>query len=369
MKRLLCLVSSMNTGGAETFLMKIYRKLDKTKYQMDFCVNVPDKGFYDDEIRSNGGQIYIVPSKSSSLKQFRHGIADVVKNNHYDYVMRVTSNAMGFWDLKIAKDSGAKCCIARSSNSSDGGGFKFRLSHKIGRMLYMKFVNVKLAPSDLAAIYTFGKNEYNAGKVTLLHNAVDLNVFHYDEGLRKRIRREFGIDDNLRVLGHIGRFSNQKNHAFLLDVFKAYLEEQPLAVLLLVGTGELEEQVKRKTELLEISDKVIFAGTRSDVPALLSAMDVFVFPSFYEGMPNTVIEAQSTGLSCIIADTITREADITGLVHYLPLGDISMWVEAIDKCANKAIDRTDTECVQKKFVENGYDIENVTREFEHLIFG
>lgn len=161
----------------------------------------------------------------------------------------------------------------------------------------------------------------------------------------------------------MGGSINKKNHAFLLDVFKAYSCKNGNSVLLLVGKGELEPAIKEKASELGILDRIIFTGVRSDVPALLSAMDVFVFPSLYEGMPNTVIEAQATGLPCLIADTITREADITGLVHYLPLDSADAWASYIANLPQE----TRTTPIQK-FKENCYDIESVTEQFVKLVF-
>lgn len=363
-KRLLCIVSAMNTGGAETFLMKLYRKLDKTKYQMDFCVNDLRKGFYDDEIKSLGGKMYVIPCKSNGLKAFKRGLSDVIKNNNYKYVMRITSNAMGFYDLKIAKRCGASRCIVRSSNSSDGSGWKIKAVHLLGKFLFRRYVDVKIAPSDLAAKYTFGKKEYENGKVTILHNAIDLNQYCFSMSERKRIRKEFNIAEDALVIGHVGRFSIQKNHEFLIDIFTDIHTLDKNAVLLLVGTGELLEQVRYKVEKNLLQDKVIFCGVRKDIPQLLSAMDVFLFPSFYEGMPNTVIEAQATGLPCIISDTITREANITGLIKYNSLNDSSkVWAKDAIKAASKL--RVNT---KDKYMQVGYDIENVVKEFEKIIF-
>ena len=364
MKRLLCILSNMNAGGAETFLMKLYRTLDKTKYQMDFCVNVKEKCFYEDEILALGGKVYRIPSKSENAQEFKRQLTKLVQKEKYEQVLRITSNAMGFWDLNIAKKAGAKRCIARSSNSSDGAGFKKKLAHFIGKMLYRKSVDVCIAPSDLAAAYTFGKNAIAKGKAHILHNAIDLQVFHYDADEGRRVRRELGIQEEQPVFGHIGRLSMQKNHTFLLDVFKVIKEKEPKAVLLLVGKGELQEELAAKAEVLGIAESVVFAGVRSDIPAVLSAMDVFVFPSLYEGMPNTVIEAQATGLPCVIADTITKEADITGLVQYLPLGDAEKWAETA--LASVMSDRRDAKA---DFMKHQYDIESVTKEFVRLCFG
>lgn len=365
MKRLLCVLSSMNAGGAETFLMKIYRQLDRNRYQMDFCVNVPDKCFYEDEIMSMGGRVYRIPAKSQNQKEFARQLGEVVQKNQYTSVLRITSNAMGFMDLKIAKKAGASICSVRSSNSSDGAGWKPWLAHRLGRLLYERYVDVKFAPSDLAAKYTFGKKAYNEGNVTILHNAVDLNVFRYDEMGRIAVREEFGVERDTLLVGHVGRFMTQKNHGFLLDIFGELLKKKPNSKLLLVGKGELEQQVREQVATMGITEQVIFAGIRSDIPQLMSAMDMFLFPSLYEGMPNTVIEAQATGLPCLIADTITREANITGLVDYLPLSlPAEKWAEA--SLAKTSQTRKDTHC---DFISNGYDIRGAANTFVKLVFG
>lgn len=352
----------MNAGGAETFLMKLYRNIDRNKYQLDFCVNISEKGFYDEEIKKLGGRIYVIPCKSEDLFGFKKGLVDIVKTNHYGYVFRITSNAMGFWDLKIAKKAGAKCCIARSSNSSDGGSLKSIISHKLGTLLYRKYVDIALAPSDLAAIYTFGKRAYENGKVHILHNAVDLDIYKFDLGQRNAIRQEFAIMDDVIVIGHIGRFSEQKNHLFLIEIFKQIHELNLKTVLFLVGDGPDKKKIENRIKELQIEDSVIFTGIRSDIPNLLSAMDVFVFPSLYEGMPNIVIEAQATGLPCVISDTITKEANITNLVEYLPLGNIDLWAERVIAIVSRKRKST-----IDAFINHKYDIDSVTEEFVRLI--
>ncbi len=364
MKRLLCLLSSMNAGGAETFLMKMYRNIDRSLYQMDFCINVKEKCFYEDEILSMGGKVFRIPSKSENLGEFKKQLAALVKENGYTNILRITSSGMGLMDLKIAKRAGARVCCARSSNASDGDSLKAKILHRIGRLLYQKYVDVAIAPSDLAAIYTFGKRAYEKGKVKMLHNAVDLGVFRFDEEARATIRREFGIGADTVVLGHVGRFAEQKNHAFLADIFKAVCDRLPNTVLILVGDGPLKGTFSEKIRALGLEEKVIFAGIRSDVPALLSAMDVFVFPSFYEGMPNTVIEAEATGLPCVIADTITKEADITGLVEYAALSlSADEWAKKVTKKLSD--ERRDT---KEDFYKAGYDAVGAAKIFTRLVF-
>ena len=168
------------------------------------------------------------------------------------------------------------------------------------------------------------------------------------------------------MIGHIGRFMKQKNHEFLIDIFSEIHKCDKITCLVLVGNGELQEQIKDRVKEKGLQDCVIFAGVRADIPQLLSAMDVFLFPSLYEGMPNTVIEAQATGLPCVISDSITREADITGTVQYVSLNESdSVWAEKVLEITNSGIKRHDmTECFKK----NRYDIESVTEDFVKLIF-
>ena len=353
----------MNAGGAETFLMKIYRTLDRSKYQMDFAVNIKEKGFYDDEIQRLGGRIYYFPCKSESLLGYILGLKKIIQENHYEYVLRITSNAMGFLDLAIAKFAGAKYCIARSSNSSDGASVFSKFAHFVGGILFKRFVNVEIAPSTEAALYTFGKKDVSTGKVSILPNGLDLNYYRFDENGRKRIRDEFGIESNCFVVGHTGRFNTQKNHLFLLDVFLKFHEKNPNSKLLLVGDGSLKEEIISKIKKNGLDNSVVLAGIRSDMPDLYSAMDVFVFPSLYEGMPNTVIEAQACGLKCIISDRITNEADVTSNVRYLPIkeNDVQVWITEIEISMKKITNVCS--------LPSEYDIKNVVLKFREFIFG
>lgn len=360
MKRLLCLLSNMNTGGAETFLMKVYRTLDKTRYQMDFCIHVEDKCDYEDEILSMGGRIFRIPPKSKNAKEFKRRLTKLISEHHYRYVLKITSNAAGFWDLKIAKKAGAERTIARSSNSGDGTSRLQLMIHRVAGVLWKKYADIRIAPSDLAAKYTFGKRSVKKGEVGVLNNGLDLDEFRFDEESRLRIRKELSAAENTTVLGHIGRFNTQKNHAFLIRIFAAYLKSDPDAILVLVGVGDLEKDIRRQIENAGVSDKVRLLGLRSDIPALMSAFDVFVLPSLYEGMPNTVIEAQACSLPCVLSDTITRQADLSGQLRYLPLADEAKWVEEISLAAADSRIGADL---------SAYDIHSVTNQFCRYCFG
>ncbi len=364
MKRLLCIVGKMDAGGAETFLMKIYRNIDRSMFQMDFAVSVQEKGFYDDEIKSLGGKIYHINPKSDGFVKNFCAIKSVVKDNDYKYVMRISQHSLSALELLAARMGGAEVRVFRSSNSNTTSSSKVnQYLHRLCRFMPLMFANVRIAPSTEAAEFMFGKNCIQKGTAILIHNAIDLEVYKFDENARREIQRNFGIEGKF-VVGHVGRFNKQKNHMYLLDIFNELQKSVPDSILLLIGKGELMEQVKTRVEELGIQDKVIFAGVRSDVPQLLSAMDVFLFPSLYEGMPNTVVEAQATGLPCVISDTITREANITGLVTYLPLSaSTAAWVEKV--LGSRYWERPD---VKMNFINDGYEIGRMVNQFTEIVF-
>lgn len=364
MKRLLCILSNMNAGGAETFMMKIYRSIDRNNYQMDFCISVKEKCFYEDEIIDKGGKIFRIPSRSESIIDRNRQLKRIIKDNQYKYVLEVASNPMSFLDLWVAKKSQVEICSFRSSNSNDTGGTVSKMLNRVCRKLFMRYVDQKIAPSDLAAIYTFGKQEYENGKVKILKNGLDPEVYAFSFNARQAIRKEFGIKNDEFIVGHIGRFNTQKNHIFLIDIFKEFVKKHPNSKLLLVGDGSLVDSIREKINALSLNEKVIFTGVRTDIPNLLSAMDVFVFPSLYEGMPNTVIEAQACGLPCLISDTITKEANCFGLVRYCSLKEPSTyWAEEIDQIKDCRMHDT-----KKLIIESGYNIESIAQTFTEIVF-
>ncbi len=363
MKRLLCIVGGMNVGGAETLLMKIYRDLDKSQYQMDFAVAITGEGAYDQEILSLGGRIFhISPKSAGAIKNFT-SIRDIVRDNGYQYVLRVSQHSLSALELWAAKLGGAKVRAFRSSNSNTttGKGVDLLL-HKLCRFMPKIFANVRFAPSTEAAEFMFGKGCLEKGRAVLLPNAIRLEQFSYALDQGQGLRRALGLENRF-VVGHIGRLNQQKNHGFLLEIFQQICRSREDAVLMLVGKGELEQSIRDRAQELGIADKVILTGVRQDIQACLSAMDVFVFPSLYEGMPNTVIEAQTNGLHCLVSDTITKEANITGLVEYLPLTlPPEEWAQRA--LAVDTVHRDQSE----KFIQNRYNIDAVVQDFTKLIF-
>jgi glycosyltransferase involved in cell wall biosynthesis len=356
----------MDAGGAETFIMKIYRKIDRTLYQIDFAIASQGKNFYSDEITSLGGKIFSITPKSKSIIRNFQDIWGIVKRDEYKYVLRVSQHSLSGLELVAAKFAGAKICAFRSSNSNTTSrGIRSKFSHYFFRFLPKYFANVKIAPSSEAAIFMFGKRALLKKEVHILKNAIDLDVYKFDVTWRSSIRNNFGID-NCFVVGHVGRFNQQKNHSFLLEIFSEILKTKKNSILLLVGKGELEVNIRQKATKLGILDKIIFTGVRPDIPQLLCAMDVMIFPSLYEGMPNTIIEAQATGLPCYIADTVTREVDIAGLVDFLPLSvPASDWASQVQKNERNSRQSNSREI----FIEKSYEINETVKDFINLVFG
>jgi len=361
MRRLLCILDSLSAGGAETFMMKLYRTMDHNLFQMDFVVC--SEGIYDNEVRALGGKIYFIPMRTKHFFGACNGIRKIVKSNRYDVVLKVGSSPIIVTDLVSAKLGGAKKLCVRTCNAPVHISMKTKVINAIFRPIMNALSDVKIAPSDLAAVYTFGKKKVSQGKVAFLHNAVDLDVYCYDVENRKQIRENFKITEEQLVIGHIGRFVKQKNHKFLINIFEKILKFNPKAVLFLIGEGELDKEIKQQIESIGIGNNVKFLGVQTNIPAWLSAMDIFVLPSLYEGMPNTVIEAQATGLSCVISETITKEANITGLVHYVSIENTNKWVEEILSLSN--VDRKNT---RADFIKQRYDIESETNYFLNLMF-
>ncbi len=362
MKRLLCVVASLNTGGAETFLMKIFRTIDRSKYMFDFIVSAD--GIYDKEVLQLGGKIYKVPLRTKKPFKVFQDIKNIVETNRYVYFLKLSDTPLGILDIIAAKAGGAKWISVRSCNADTNSSAYKEFVYACIRPFFNALINCKIAPSDLAAVYTFGVRQVQKGKVHFINNGVDLDIFHYSEMNRTQIRDEFHLPEHTLLVGHVGRFNHQKNHEYLIKIFDEIHKMNPNSYFLLVGVGELEEHIKELVSKLDCRDFIIFAGLRRDVPKLLSAMDIFTLPSFYEGMPNVVIEGQATGLPCLVSDTVTRKADITGLVKYLSIkSDPKEWATAVVNT-----DVSFRQNTKDAFINAAYDIQTVADELTYLLF-
>jgi glycosyltransferase involved in cell wall biosynthesis len=314
--RVLQVVTIMNRGGLETMLMNYYRQMDRSKIQFDFMVHREEKGHYDDEIMSLGGRIFRMPPirPGNYLVYFR-------KLNHFFSIHKEFKvvhshiNENSSFVLKAAKKYSIPCRIAHSHLSDLGIDMKlpFRL---YARYSMKDYPSAYFACSKNAGNWLFGKSAQR--KITVLNNAVNTKEFAFNEDIRKRVRNEIGVTNQL-VIGHIGRFNKQKNHEYLIDIFSEVVKGNPETILVLVGEGNLRLQIERKVSALGLSENVRFLGVRSDIADILQGIDLFLFPSLFEGLPVVLVEAQAAGLNCIVSDAITSESDITGRIKFLSL--------------------------------------------------
>lgn len=354
--RVLQIVTYMGRGGLETMLMNYYRHIDRRKVQFDFLVHRDFKADYDEEIQSLGGKIYHAPRLIPWSRSYRGKLKDFL-NAHPEYkIVHVHQDCLSSVALQCAKECGVPVRIAHSHNSNQDKNLRF-----IIKKYYMKqipeFATDLFACSKKAGDWMFCGKGYD-----ILANAIDLKNYTYNKNIAQRSRNKFGITNEL-VVGHVGRFRKQKNHMFLLDVMTEIVKNIPEAKLLLVGDGEEFPSVKEKAQQLGIERNVIFAGNRSDVNEIMQAMDVFVFPSLYEGLPVTMIEAQASGLHCVISDKVPEECIVTtGLVTVKSLTDSAKdWAEHILKQAK--LPRENKICEIK---ESGYDISTAAQWLEEF---
>lgn len=311
--RVLQVLGGLNRGGAETMVMNLYRNIDRNKIQFDFIKHTESKCAYDDEIKELGGRIYSIPK----YKVYNHFQYKKAWNNffkkHPEYKIihgHVRSTATIY--LKIAKKYGLYA-IAHSHSTSSGKGIKAIIKNMLQfRIRYI--TDYFMGCSKEANEWLYGKKIANSEKCIILHNAIDVEKYTYNEDIRNKLRKELNIKEDEMVVGNIGRFSYMKNHKFLIDIFEKLCKTENCK-LLLVGDGELKNDIQNIVKNKHLESKVIFTGVRSDVNEILQAMDIFVMPSIFEGLPVTLIEAQASGVPSLITNIITKEVDITPLIY------------------------------------------------------
>ena len=362
--RILHVIGVMDRGGAETMIMNLYRRIDRERIQFDFVVHTDKEGAYDGEITALGGRIFHCP---------RYRIC-----NHLAY--------RAWWD-RFFEDHGGEFRIVHGhigstaaiylSAAKKRGLFVIAHSHNTYGSLTPKDAFYRmlsyptrfradffLACSKQAGMDRYGKKTAsNPGIFRVFPNGIDTKQFAYDPLLRERTRQALQLSENAPVIGHVGRFFRVKNHSFILEVFSALLKEMPDARLVLVGDGPLKEEMERKAADLGIGKAVLFTGVREDIAALMQAMDVMLFPSLYEGLPLTLVEAQTAGLPIVMSDRVPAETILTeGLVKAESLkSPVELWVrELTDALGVKRKSR------QERITEKGFDIGTTARWLEEF---
>lgn len=315
--RVLHVLGNTNLGGAESRIMDLYRHIDRSRVQFDFVVHAQEEGFFEKEIKELGGRVFRVPrfrmfnyfSYKRSWKRFFKA--------HHEFIFvqgHMTSTASIY--LPLAKKAGIRTAAHARSAGVDKG-IKGMLTRFLRRNLAKKADDL-FTCSELAAISAYGEKAVRDGKTTFLPNAIDCSAFAFDQKMRDRIRESLSLQDAI-VIGHVGRFHYAKNHEYLIRIFAALCEKTDRVQLILLGEGGLMDEARALCKELHVENNVHFLGNHQNIADYYQAMDFFLYPSRYEGMPGTIVEAQASGLPCLMSDTICREVIATDLVETMSI--------------------------------------------------
>lgn len=355
-------VAIMNRGGEETFIMNLFRSMDRSRIGFDFICTVDEEGAYDEEIKKLGGSIYHL--KQNRINGKRKQIDNTFllykflrnHNQEFDVFHIHTQHAMNaFLSAFAAKMAKIPVVIVHSHNTNT---LFHRKAHYFFRPLLNMLRIVRLACSEVAGTWMYGNNKFR-----IVRNGIILDEFEFNPTAREAMRKKQGWENNY-IIGHVGRFNNQKNHRYVINVFNELLKINSKYKLILVGDGENYDSIKDMVKELQIDDCVEFLGIREDVNHLYQAMDMFLFPSIYEGLPVVLVETQTSGLNAIISDSITQEIDITDLIHRESIEDLpDLWAEKIEYILNqKKMRQSDQLTIRKA----GYDIKTTAKEISNL---
>ncbi|SFB30016.1 Glycosyltransferase involved in cell wall bisynthesis [Cohnella sp. OV330] len=358
--RVLHAVVNMNRGGAETLIMNLYRNIDRDRVQFDFLTSKP--GVFDEEIADMGGIVHRISHiTDNGHRSYSRELRGFFENHRHYRTVHSHMDKMSGLVLFAAKKAGIPIRIAHSHNTMSEGGYAARLYKWYVGNRIASSATVRMACSTAAAAWLFPNK---AGDTLILKNGIESGRFAFQEEVREQVRAELEISAQTFAVGHVGRFLHQKNHAYLIDRFAELLTRHEDSVLVLAGDGPLRSQIEQKVRDYGIQSKIRFLGVRSDVDRLMQGFDVFVFPSFHEGLPVTLVEAQGAGLPCVISDSITNEVDMgLGLIHSFPL-------DSKEKCQSKLLDiarqRSSRSIPPDALIRKGYDIAQTARWAEQF---
>lgn len=324
-------IGRLASAGVEAVVNNYYRLIDTQQIQFDYVIDDDSVCPPREEMRSRGARYYIVPSSSRPLQRVA-ALVKLFRKNRYE-IVHAHMNTLNFPVLLAARIAGVPVRISHNHSTSDSSEGKRAIIKRILRPTASWMATDYMACGEQAGRWLFGDSAYDAGKVTLLPNAIDVRRYRFDLAAREEIRRELGVSDRL-VIGHVGRFMQQKNHAFLIETFDCLLKRRPDATLLLIGDGELRSEMEKEVQRRGIEHAVRFLGIRADANRLYSAMDIFALPSHYEGLPVVGIEAQAAGLPCLFSDRIDRAVAVTDGALFLALEEgAEGWASRLEQMA------------------------------------
>ncbi len=357
--RILHVFMGMDRSGVPILLINYLRHIDRTKVVFDFAVESGNEEYFDKEIEGLGGRVYSL-GVNSSRPLFYSKLGRIIRKGGYDIV----HSHMGNRNIPIllcALISGATRRISHSHNTFKSRHALFRYLDGLILLLGNMIPTHRYACSAVAGICMFGKRTFNKGKVTVINNAIEINKFLYDPGLGAAVRNELGLGDRL-VIGSVGNFTPLKNHGFMIEVFRELVRRAPSAALVIAGGGRLMESIREKVSTYGLSDNIMLLGRRSDVDRLYQAFDAFILTSFNEGLSIALIEAQASGLRCIVSDNLTQESNPSGTMTVLNLEDGAVcWAENIIRILETPYERKSQTA---KLREAGFDIILEARKLE-----
>lgn len=348
--RVLHMLYSMNRGGAETFIMNYYRKVEREKLQFDFLISSPDKCDYEDEILKMGGRIFRVPILSKNPFLYIIEVNSFFKKHKEYEIIHAHTSAKNAIPLYLAKRNNIRHRICHSHMTKNDKGINGFIKNMLKP--FVKYVSTDfVACGKEAGIWLYGQKFYNNHGM-LLRNVIDAEKYRYNVHNRRCLREQNKWTDKI-IIGNIARFDIPKNHEYLIDIFFSIKKRKSDAILVLVGDGPLRESIVKKVETLGLSESVFFTGVVDNVQDYMQAIDAFLLPSLYEGLPLTLIEAQSAGLRCFTSkDVVTNESNISGLVEFISLADNSeQWAEKI--LSFMPYQRQD---MYQVIIDSGYDV-------------
>ena len=354
MKRVLQIAASLGIGGAEKVERDIGLSLDPKEYEIHYIVFGNKIGAYELELLKHGCKVFHWPSPSESYPNYLHSLRKLMKENHYDIVHAHTMFNIG-WAMLAAKQCGVPVRISHAHSALfNGSNMKKTVYEACMRQLILRNATHLVACGNAAGIRLYGKEAYEKQGICIL-NGIDTDAFSFKTEARERIREKLRIQNDF-VIGHVGHLAEVKNQSFLIRLMPKILQKRPNARLLMLGEGEDRPKLESLIRELGLEERVIMTGNVSNVPDYLSAMDVFAFPSLYEGMPLSVIEVQANGLPCVISLGVPEDVYLTDLVHPLPLDQPDDWINAI--CTSY---RGGAERYSNVLRQRGLDIENVLK--------
>lgn len=338
-------------GGVEAVVMNYYRHIDRNKVQFDFICDDDSTCIPKEEIEKLGGKVILIPPYQKVFKYHKE-LKKVLTEGNYK-IVHSHINALSVFSLWAAKSAKVPVRIAHSHSTSNKKEWKKTLLKNILRPFSKVFATDYFCCSELAGRWLFGNKTYNQEKVYLLNNAIDVDKFKYDEKIRKAKRKELKIKDKDLVIGHIGRFVQQKNHSFLIDIFNEVHKQNKNTILLLAGEGPLKEEIENKVKELGLKKNVMFLGQRNDANELYQAMDAFLLPSLYEGLPVVGVEAQAAGLPCFFSTDMTKETKVLKTTKFITLTHTPKYWSKTILTEFKNYTRNDTE---KEITANSFNI-------------